>query len=219
MKKSQTIEARPRKPGRGRPVADTALEFRQKILDSAELCFAFSNFDSVSLKQIAAPVGVTPAMIHYYFGSKQDLLIAVLDQALEPMAVIIGKLSQRQDADIEELVNQLFSFMQLHPNLPLLLFRQVVLPGGPVQDHFLKKLAPRLGGALPELIRNGQNSGRFADALNPAIAALMILSLCMFPMVSKRVAQPALGISYDLAGIDELQKHIIRFIHGGLQSP
>ncbi len=218
MKPSNTTGIRTGNPRRGRPVAVHTQEYRQQILDSAEQCFAFSNFDSVSLKQIAAPVGVTPAMIHYYFGSKLDLLASVLDQVLEPLAVAISVLKQSQHADIEDLVKQLFSTMQLHPNLPLLLFRQVLLPGSPMQDYFLKNLAPRLGGALPELIRNGQNSGRIAVELDPAIAALMVLSLCVFPLVSRPLAQPALGIGFDEAGLAKLQKHIVRFIRGGLQS-
>lgn len=192
-------------------------EYRQQILDSAERCFAFSNFDSVSLKQIAGPVGVTPAMIHYYFGSKMDLLQSVLDQALEPMAMAISVLKQKQEANIEDLVRHLFSTMSLHPNLPLLLFRQVLLPGSPMQEYFLKNLAPRLGGALPELIRTGQKSGRISADLDPAIAALMMLSLCVFPLVSRPLAQPGLGIRFDQAGMAKLQKHVIRFIQGGLQ--
>ncbi|MDZ4731784.1 MAG: TetR/AcrR family transcriptional regulator [Xanthomonadales bacterium] len=195
------------------------MDYRQQILDSAEYSFAQSSFDSVSLKDIARPVGITPAMIHYYFGSKKDLLAGVLEQALEPMAVAVGALGQKQDADIEEFVQQLFSTMQLHPNLPLLFFRQVLLPGSPMQEHFLQKLAPRLGGALPELIRKGQKSGCISRSLDPSIAALMVMSLCVFPLLSKPLAQPALGISFAQNGQKKLQQHIMRFIQGGLQSP
>jgi TetR/AcrR family transcriptional regulator len=219
MKKPGTIRSRPGKLRPGRPAADQAQEYRQQILDSAEQCFAISNFDSVSLKQIAEPVGVTPAMVHYYFGSKLELLAEVLDQALAPMAAAISELRQKQAADVEELVKQLFCTMQLHPNLPLLLFRQVLLPGSPMQDYFLKNLAPRLGGALPGLIRNGQKSGRMAADLDPAIAALMVLSLCVFPMLSRPLSQPVLGVTFDQPGLAKLQRHVLRFIQGGLQNP
>jgi AcrR family transcriptional regulator len=206
-------------PRRGRPVADESMNFRQQILDSAEYHFSQSSFDSVSLKDIATPAGVTPAMIHYYFGSKRDLLAGVLEQALQPMATAVGALMKKRDVDIEEFVAQLFTTMQLHPNLPPLLFRQVLLPGSPMQEHFLERLAPRLGGALPGLIRKGQQSGQISKTLDPSMAALMVLSLCVFPMVAKPLAQPALGISFDRDGPSKMQQHIIRFIQGGLQSP
>jgi TetR/AcrR family transcriptional regulator len=219
MQKPNVHRNRTDKPRRGRPLAVQTQEYRQKILDSAEQAFAISNFDSVSLKQIAEPVGVTAAMVHYYFGTKLDLLAEVLDQALAPMAAAISELNQKQATDVEEVVKQLFSTMQLHPNLPLLLFRQVLLPGSPMQDYFLENLAPRLGGALPGLIRNGQKSGRMATDLDPGIAALMVLSLCVFPLLSRPLSQPVLGVNFDQAGLAKLQKHVLRFIRGGLNNP
>ncbi len=200
------------------PAAEGNTDFRQRILDSAELGFAQANFDSVSLKDIAEPVGVTPAMIHYYFGSKRELLAAVMEQALAPVADAIQNLAARQDADLEEFVGLLYPTMQKHPNLPLLLFRQVLLPGSPMQQHFLENLAPRLGGMLPTIIKKGQQSGRISPQLDPAITALMVLSLCVFPLISRPLAQPALGISFDPASRQRIQQHIIHFLRGGLQS-
>jgi AcrR family transcriptional regulator len=199
-------------------VADGNTDFRQQILDSAELNFAQASFDSVSLKDIATPVGVTPAMIHYYFGSKKELLAGVMEQALAPMADAMRNLAEKQNADLEEFVRLLYSSMQNHPNLPFLLFRQVLLPGSPMQQHFLENLAPRLGGMLPAIIEKEQKSGRISPQLDPAITALMVLSLCVFPLISRPLSQPALGISFDQAGRQQIQQHIIHFLHGGLQS-
>ncbi len=219
MKKTDNKNSRSKSPRRGRPTAEKNQDYRQLILDSAEQAFANSGFDSVSLKDIAAPVGITPAMIHYYFGSKKLLLESVVEQALEPMALAIQTLKQQQNADIEEFIKQLFATMQRHPNLPLLLFRQVFLPGSPMQEHFVQKLAPRLGGALPELIRQGQKSGRISPELDPSISALMVMSLCVFPLVSRPLSEPVLGVKFDPPGLAKLQKHVSGFIQGGLQIP
>lgn len=204
---------------RGRPIADANQDHKQRIMDSAELAFANAGFDSVTLKDIAAPVGITPAMIHYYFGSKQELLESVVTQALAPVSFAIQQLREQPGADIAVFVQQLFATMHRHPNLPLLMFRQVLLPGSPMQEYFLTQLSPRLGGALPDLIRNGQTTGHISQELNPAIAALMVLSLCVFPLVSKPLSQPALGVRFDQPGMAELQQHVIRFIQRGLELP
>lgn len=190
--------------------------YRQQILDSAETLFASAGFDAVSMKAIAEPVGISPAMIHYYFGSKLDLLREVIEKALEPMSATIAKLKKSPDPRIEEFVAQLFSTMQQHPNLPLLLMRQILLPGSPMQQHFLESLAPRLGGALPGLLRQGQKTGRVAADLDPSITALLILSLCVFPHISRPLSQPGLGLSFDQAGLEQLQNHIIRVLKRGL---
>lgn len=50
------------------------IETRQKILDTAERLFGEQGYQAVSLRHITAAAGVNLASIHYYFGSKEELL-------------------------------------------------------------------------------------------------------------------------------------------------
>lgn len=52
---------------------------RREILDAAFEVFAHSGFRAGSLKDIGARIGIDPSTILHHFGSKQDLLLAVLD--------------------------------------------------------------------------------------------------------------------------------------------
>jgi AcrR family transcriptional regulator len=45
-----------------------------KILDTAERLFGEDGYKAVSLRHITAAAGVNLAAIHYYFGSKEELL-------------------------------------------------------------------------------------------------------------------------------------------------
>jgi AcrR family transcriptional regulator len=58
---------------------------KERILDSAEKLFADAGFDGTSLRSITARAGVNLAAVHYYFGSKEALLQAVLARRLEPI--------------------------------------------------------------------------------------------------------------------------------------
>src|SRR5271157_4886435 len=49
-------------------------ETRLKILDTAERLFGEEGYKAVSLRRITAAAGVNLASIHYYFGSKEELL-------------------------------------------------------------------------------------------------------------------------------------------------
>jgi AcrR family transcriptional regulator len=49
-------------------------ETRLKILDTAERLFGEEGYQPVSLRHITAAAGVNLAAIHYYFGSKEELL-------------------------------------------------------------------------------------------------------------------------------------------------
>src|SRR5690606_36517893 len=53
---------------------------REEILRAATDAFAAQGFNNASLADIAAGLGVTPAGVLHHFGSKTDLLTAVLER-------------------------------------------------------------------------------------------------------------------------------------------
>src|SRR5690606_40200339 len=67
---------RKRTPGR-QPTAD-AVDLRERLLDAALACFAAQGISATSLRDIARRAGVTPALVHYYFGHKLQLQQAVV---------------------------------------------------------------------------------------------------------------------------------------------
>ncbi len=69
---------------RGRPRKRDTEATRAAILSAARSRFAADNYDRVGLREIAADVGVDPALIIRYFGSKDGLFEAVLSDELYP---------------------------------------------------------------------------------------------------------------------------------------
>ena len=76
----------PRRPRvvRGRKAVELSL------VDAATRLFAARNPSSVTVREITAEAGVNHGLVHHYFGSKQGLLLAVLEnlsaRAAEPEA-------------------------------------------------------------------------------------------------------------------------------------
>jgi AcrR family transcriptional regulator len=58
---------------------------REKILDAAEWHFAGHGFAGTSLRAVIREAGVNLAAVHYHFGTKEDLLRAVLDRVVVPV--------------------------------------------------------------------------------------------------------------------------------------
>ncbi|MCJ1688368.1 TetR/AcrR family transcriptional regulator [Rathayibacter sp. VKM Ac-2927] len=58
----------------------TGIERRRQILDAAFRVFGRRGYGTASLREIAEEVGVTSAGILRHFGSKEELLLAVLDR-------------------------------------------------------------------------------------------------------------------------------------------
>jgi AcrR family transcriptional regulator len=61
---------------------------REAILTAARTRFAESGFDKTSIRAVASGAGVDPALVHHYFGTKQQLFAAVVDLPIDPEATL-----------------------------------------------------------------------------------------------------------------------------------
>jgi AcrR family transcriptional regulator len=74
----------PKRPGRPPGASDT----RDRILASARELFARNGIDKTSIRAIASGAGVDAALVHHYFGTKQQLFVAAIRIPIDPMQVI-----------------------------------------------------------------------------------------------------------------------------------
>ena len=64
-------------------VSQRRTEKENSILDAAEEQFAIHGFNGVSLESIASSIGMTRHSLLYYYSTKEQLYISVLDRVLE----------------------------------------------------------------------------------------------------------------------------------------
>lgn len=200
---------------RGRPTDIKSGEFQTSLLNSAELLFAENGYAATSVRSVADRAGVNPALVHYYFGTKHDLLMAVIDRALQPLADGISAIRTTGAGHLEDFAELFFNMAAEHPAMPKLITREVLLSSGETKEIFARDYAPRIGGALPALLSKEQKDGRINAEYDPGAASLMLLSLCIFPFIARPVAEPVLGIKYNKQGLqDYLQQMTTLLIKG-----
>ena len=61
---------------------------RESILDAARSAFADKGFDGASIRGIATSAGVDPALVHHYFGTKNELFLAAMNSPINPGEII-----------------------------------------------------------------------------------------------------------------------------------
>jgi AcrR family transcriptional regulator len=61
---------------------------REAILDAARQLFASRGYEGTTIRGIATTAGVDPALVHHFFGSKDDLFLTVLEVPETVMAGI-----------------------------------------------------------------------------------------------------------------------------------
>ena len=111
---------------------DTA-RTRQRLLDAA--VFEFSEYGPLGARidRVAATAGVNKERIYQYFGSKQQLFGAVLEQEMIKLAGAVP-LTVEQAADLGEFAGRVFDYHRSYPHYLRLLLWEGLEPGSTRAD-------------------------------------------------------------------------------------
>jgi AcrR family transcriptional regulator len=159
---------------------------RARMLAAAIDEFAARGFKGASMDAIAARTHTTRALINYYFGSKEKLYLAVLEQVYAEIREAEGRLDldHLQPAEaVRRIVEFTYGYYVAHEGF----VRLVVAENQARGRHLRKSRAMRtlnrpIIERLSEVIARGQAQGLFRPGIDPvevhkAIAALGIFNV------------------------------------------
>ncbi len=73
---------------------------REAILGAARSVFADKGFDKASIRAIASAADVDPALVHHYFGTKDQLFLAAMESPIDPGQLLPDVLAGGLDASV-----------------------------------------------------------------------------------------------------------------------
>jgi AcrR family transcriptional regulator len=82
---------------------------REAILTAARESFTASGYDQASIRDIARRAGVDPALVHHYFGTKQELFAEAIDLPMDLVAVVEAFVGGDRDQIGERVVGLMLS--------------------------------------------------------------------------------------------------------------
>lgn len=103
------------RPGRWRSGAES----RQRVLDAARVLFHRNGYAGTTVRAVAAEAGVDPAMVFYFFGTKQGLFAAVLDMSAQLPSAIDAIFDGGLDGVGERVIRTLLDNMDKSDRTPL----------------------------------------------------------------------------------------------------
>jgi len=77
---------------------------REAILREARQSFGSAGFSGTTIRGVARAAGVDPALVHHYFGSKDELFAAALELPFDPSVVVPALLAEGLDGLGERVV-------------------------------------------------------------------------------------------------------------------
>ncbi len=175
----ETVSVRP--PAKQRR---NAAATRARILAMARQEFADRGFDGARLDTVAKAAKVNIALLYHYFGSKEGLFVAVLEDAYRTMRDYEGD-AVVNDPDplvaMTGLVRARFRIFLENPELIGVLNAANVHKAAHMQQsEFLRTLYQPLVGQLRELLRRGEAQGAFRSGVNPTDLFITINAIGYF---------------------------------------
>ncbi|VVJ22095.1 Uncharacterised protein [Amycolatopsis camponoti] len=107
----------PGRPGRWRSGAES----KQRILDTARELFGEHGYGATTVRAIAKAAGVDPAMVFYFFGTKQDLFGAAVDMSGAVPPAIASIFTGGLDTIGERIVRTLVENLDKSGRTPLVM--------------------------------------------------------------------------------------------------
>lgn len=142
------------RPGRWR----TGAESKQRILETARALFRQHGYAGTTVRAIAAEAGVDPAMVFYFFGTKQGLFAATIEMAPNVPPAIEAIFTGGLAGIGERIVRTLVDNLDKSDRTPLVLLTR----SAPTHDQ---------SEALLREFIDREITGRLAGMLDPPDAA------------------------------------------------
>ena len=186
----------PARRAKAPPVRD-AERTREQILQAAAREFADSGLGGARVDRIAAQAGVNVRMLYYYFSSKDDLFLAVLERAYEVIreAEKDLNLDEAQPVDaVRRLIEFTWQFQISHPEFITLLNSENLHQGRHLAGSAsIAKLHAPLLETIGRMLERGAKAGDFRRDVDPMRFYILIASLGYFYLSNRYTLSAIFG--------------------------
>ena len=186
---AQKDNSEPRRPGRPRG-GKRVTASREQLLDLALELFSRQGIARTSLNAIAKEAGVTPAMLHYYFNSREQLLDAMIEERFLPLRNKIGAIfAENPDSPVTaltQMVEVLADLAQQHHWFAPLWMQEVIGEMPVLRTHLHARFGEDKYQATLATVKRWQQEGKLNPELAPELLFTTLLSLVLVPFSRMR---------------------------------
>lgn len=168
------------------------------ILEAAQREFLEKGYDGARTTSIAHNAGVTHAMLHYYFKTKEQLFERIFKETIGLMGKsLIGVFTGSDKPVLERIKDAIefhFNFICENPQLPLFIIREVA--SRPERFSLVKEtISAVAGGLMKALQQDFDEAAKKGEIEEVEASTLMLdmLSLNVFPFLIQPLFQAAMG--------------------------
>jgi AcrR family transcriptional regulator len=205
---AQKANETPRRPGRPRGKKPGTAN-REQLIDIALALFARHGIARVSLNAIAKEAGVTPAMLHYYFNSREALVENLLEERFMPLRNDISRIFVDHPQDpvtaLTMMIETLAAMAEKNAWFAPLWMQEIIGEMPMLRQHMDARFGEERFHIMLETVRRWQQEGKINPALSPELLFTTLISLVLVPFSRTRsdarlqAVTPQIIVSHALA--------------------
>ncbi len=153
---------------------------RQEIVDCARKIIATRGAQGLTISELARAVGISDGAIYRHFRSKQEVLLALIDDIEETLFQRIEKAKQEGATPLDQLENVLqehLSYVERRLGVSFLVIGEVLANGDRQLRQRMQAVVERYLKTVEEILREGAAQGQVNPAINFDAAALALFGL------------------------------------------
>jgi len=157
---------------------------RRDILATATREFAKQGYNGGRIDAIAARTATTKRMIYYYFGSKEKLYIAVLENEYGKIRAAEGALELDglpPEAALRRLTEFTFDYDHAHPDfVRLVAIENIHHARHLAKSKSITRANTSILALIERILKRGRANGEFGNALRAVDVHMLMSALCFF---------------------------------------
>lgn len=206
----------------GGPVRRDPERTRARILEAAIAEFAAKGLDGARINDVAARAETNKRMIYHYFGSKEDLFVAVLEAVYGRIRSLERalRLEDRPSAQaMRELVRFTWQHYRAHPEFLSLLNNENLHQARYLRrSPRIRELHSPLVGTIRRILDRGAAEGVFRGGVDPVQLYVSIAGLGYFYLSNHHTLSTIFDRDLmDPAALDARVAHITEVVLGYLR--
>lgn len=202
---------------RGRPRARQGAVGREVIVAAARKLLEKLPPHKATISSIARSAGVDPALVRYYFGSREELLLAVIESILSSWKFTRIPVTAEPSAKLAGHVRDMLDFALSVRSMQQLMIDECANSKSPEVRRRVRELNAGAVSRHALLLHSGKRTR--VNATDPLFMHVAIIGMCEFFAAAQSMITPLVpaGVSADQL-VERYKTFIVRLVLDGMRS-
>jgi AcrR family transcriptional regulator len=192
-------------------------DIEPRLVAAARKRFTSDGVDGASLRAIAADAGTSIGMVYYYFPTKDELFLAVVEEVYQKLLADLERALEPK-LPVRERLEQLFLRLGRLSDEEITMIQLVVrevLVSSSRLDRLIERFKRGHVAMIVKTVMDGMADGTFNRSLHPVVVALSTVVLAAPPQLIRRFAAERLPIPGTPSG-EDFSRELVKVLFEGV---